>query len=338
LGRYLSLKKVFSSYFLFVLIILIAYGLSKAQEIKAVPKDYGYYILKNGEFAPIPEIVAKASNPLPGPAIEWGVLAFDSKPEFIIEEQAPTILIYDPGVSLDKLRLFRLCQFKKLRAVDFHQDPPEPKSFEKLFGLKSDSLVDFGKLTIVGAYATKRWLIRSHPDLVFIRPREKLSPGMYALSCDERLVSCIVPNDINIPARAFEITGPETESEALNLLNPVDKPRVQVLKCCTSRRLEGIETLGGEKPDFFISDRKIFSFVELKGYRPGEIVEFVLCRPDGTIEARNKQVLGPPSPDGRARVYQEFSPEFFLIPGNWKLAVKVYGDVVKCIPFSVSEY
>lgn len=66
------------------------------------------------------------------------------------------------------------------------------------------------------------------------------------------------------------------------------------------------------------------------------IVEFLLHRPDGSIHARHKRILDFPKPGRIYSILQEFIPSNLLMPGKWVLGIKIYGELVKCIPFYVS--
>lgn len=321
--------------YLFALMILSHSGIIEGQELISVPKYYGFYILKQGVWLPLLEMATSFYAPLKCSEGSWGILCLDSKPEILTEEQRPTILAYDPKMNINELSLVRLWYFKKLKAVYFHGEPPDPGLFEKLYGVERNSILDFGKWTAVGTYSFKAWPVTGHPEMLYIRPEEKFSPGVYAVCQSKNFTSLPVQADLKIPLRSFEIIGTETGPPDIF---PVDNPRVKVMKSCVSNRLEGIEKTKGGEPVFSVSEKKLFAYIELKGYRSGEIIEFIWYRPDGSIQARNKQILSLPFPGRTSSVSQEMSPSHLLLPGRWMLAVKVYGELVVCLKFNVDIY
>jgi len=327
--------KILFGFALFILIILSVSIFFEAQEIENVPEFYGYYFLKKGEWVKIPEIVTTLHAPLKSVCSTWGILGIDSKPEIIIEEQRPIIFIYNKDKNINKLQLVRLWYFEKLRAVDFHGAPPDPGSFKKLCGVERNSMQNFGKWTVVGTYPIKGWTVQNHPEMLCIRPKKKLPPGVYAVYQGTKFTSLPVSSDLGLPLRAFEIIG---EKEKPPELTPVDNPRVKIINFCISDKLEGIENMSAAKYNFLVSDKQIIAYIEVKGQRGREIVNFIWYRPDSTIQVRHKQVLSLPQPGRIFYVYQKFRPSCLLMPGTWVLAIKIYGELVKCTPFYVSNH
>ena len=325
--------RILFKYALFILIILSVSIFVEAQEIENVPGSYGYYFLKKGEWVKIPEIVTTLRTPLKGVFSTWGILGIDSKPEIIIEEQYPTFLIYDKDTNTNKLQLVRLWYFEKLRAVDFHGTPPDPGSFKKLCGVERNSLQDFKKWTVVGTYPIIGRLILNHPDMFRVRPKKNLPPGVYAIYQGTKFTSLPLSSDLGIPLRAFEIKGAEKEPPELTC---VDNPRVKIINSCISDRLEGIENMRVKKYNFLVSEKQIICYIGIKGQRSGEIAKFIWYRPDGTIQVRHKYVLGLAQPGKIFYVHQKYNPSNLLMPGKWILAVEIYGERVKCMPFYIS--
>ena len=179
-------------------------------------------------------------------------------------------------------------------------------------------------------YDIKGGPLSNRPDVIRIFPQEKLPPGIYAICQGREFTSRPVQMDPNLSFWAFEISGAESTLTEPSL---VENPRVKILKCCISNKLEGIENLKSTKDNYFISQNQIAAYLELQGHRAGEIIEFIWCRPDGTIQERKRQILS-----FERQVYQSFNPHNLLMPGKWRLAVKIYGELVKCIPFQVSAY
>ena len=327
------MRKIFMGNVSLLLIFYFGSQFCEAQAIKNLPGSFGYYILKSGELVKLPEITATKKAPLSGPGSSWGVFGLDSKPEVSVEEQRPTIFIYEPGLNSKQLRLGRLWYFEKLRAVDFHGEPPARESFKKSCGVERKSLLDFGKWTVVGTYTTTGRTVPNRPELFRIRPKRNLPPGIYAIYDRTKFSSRSVQSVSGIPLRAFEVVSVEKK---LPEYTPVSHPRFTLLKCYLSDKLERIEDLNVTKDNFFVSDNPIFTYAQIKGHRSGEVIEFIWCRPDGTVQVRKKQVLSLP-PSGKIfHVYQKFRPTNLLMPGKWMLEVKIYGELVKRFPFQVS--
>lgn len=332
------LKNVIIIFFdsvLFILIILSASRIVEAQEIENVPETYGYYILKDGEWVEIPEVVTTRECPLKGDCSTWGILGIDSKPEIVIEKPRPIIFAYEQGGDITEFKLFRLWYFEKLRAVDFHGEPPAPGDFKELCGMERNSLQSFGKWTAVGTHSLKSWPSPKNPKMICIRPKEKLPSGVYAIYQGLKFSSSPTSSDLSIPLRVFEISGVEN---TLPELTPESNPRVTIIKSYISDKLAGIENLRSLQSSFLVSANRIVIYVELKAQRSGEIVEFILYRPDGTIQTRSRQVIALPEPGRIFHLYQEFTPSNLLMPGKWELTIEVYGILVKCIPFYVNVY
>jgi hypothetical protein len=327
------MRKIFMGNVSFLLIFFFVSQFCKAQIIENLPGSFGCYILKSGELVMLPEITATKKNPLSGPGSSWGIFGLDSKPEVAVEEQRPTIFIYEPGLNLKQLRLGRLWYFEKLRAVDFHGEPPGPESFKKSCGVERKSLLDFGKWTVVGTYSIAGRTVPNRPELFRIRPKRKLPPGVYAVYDRTKFSSRSVQSASGIPLRAFEVVGVEKK---LPEYTPVSHPRFTLLKCFLSDKRERIEDLNAAKDNFFVSDNPIFTYAQIKGHRSGEVIEFIWYRPDGTVQIRQKQALRLPPRGKIFHVYQEFRPLNLLMPGKWMLEVKIYGELVKRFLFQVS--
>jgi len=327
------MRKIFLGNVSLLLIFFFVSQFCKAQIIENLPRSFGYYILKSGELVKLPEITATKKAPLSGSGSSWGIFGLDSKPELAVEEQRPTIFIYEPGLDSKQLRLGRLWYFKKLRAVDFHGEPPARESFKKSCGVERKSLLDFGKWTVVGTYTITGRTVPNRPELFRIRPKRKLPPGVYAIYDRTKFSSRSVQSASDIPLRAFEVLGIEKK---LQEYIPVSHPRFTILKCCLSDKLERIEKLNTSKDNFFVSDNPIFTYVQIRGHRSGEVIEFIWNRPDGTVQLRQKRGLSLPPRSKIFHFYQEFRPTNLLMPGKWMLEVKVYGERVKCLPFQVS--
>jgi len=326
-------RKIFLGNVSLLLLIFFVSHFCNAQTIENLPGSFGYFILKSGELVKLPEITATKKAPLSGPGSRWGIFGLDSKPELAVEEQRPTIFIYEPGLNSKQLILGRLCYFEKLRAVDFHGEPPGPEFFKKSCGVERKSLLDFGKWTVVGTYTTTGRTVPNRPELFRIRPKRKLPPGVYAVYDRTKFSSRSVQSTSDIPLRAFEVVGIEKK---LPEYTPVSHPRVTILKCNLSDKLERIENPIAAKDSFFVSDNPIFTYAQIKGHRSGEVIEFIWCRPDGTVQLRQKRALSLPPRGKIFHVYQEFRPSHLLMPGKWMLEVKVYGELVKFILFQVS--
>lgn len=319
-----------------VSLLLIFFFVSQfcnAQIIENLPGSYGYYILKSGDLVKLSELTATKKAPLSGPGSKWGIFGLDSKPGLAVEDQRPTIFIYEPGLSSKQLILGRLWYFEKLRAVDFHGEPPARESFKKSCGAERTSLLDFGKWTVVGTYTTTGRPVPNRPELFRIRPKSKLPPGVYALFDRTKFSSRSVQSTSGIPLRAFEVVSIEKK---LPEYTPLSHPRFTILKCCLSDKRERIEDLNVTKDNFFVSDNPIFIYAQIKGHRDGEVIEFIWCRPDRTIQVRQKRALSLPPRGKIFHVYQEFKPLNLLMPGKWMLEVKIYGELVKRFPFQVS--
>ncbi len=327
------MKKISLGAFSLLLIIFFVSQFCEAQIIEYLPGSFGYYILKSGELVKLPEITATKKASLSGSGSSWGIFGLDSKPELAVEEQRPTIFIYKPGLNSKQLILGRLWYFEKLRAVDFHGEPPSRESFKKSCGVERKSLLDFGKWTVVGTYPTAGRAVPNRPELFRIRPKRKLPPGIYAVYDRTKFSSRPVQSASGIPLRAFEVVGVEKK---LPEYTPVSHPRFTLLKCFLSDKLERIEDLKVAKNNFFVSDNPIFTYVQIKGHRSGEVIEFIWYRPDGTVQVRQKQSLSLPPRGKIFHVYQKFRPTNLLMPGKWMLEVKVYGERVKYFPFQVS--
>ena len=132
--------------------------------------------------------------------------------------------------------------------------------------------------------------------------------------------------------RAFEIKGAEKEPSELTC---VDNPRVKIISSCISNRLEGIENMRVNKYNFLVSEKQIIAYIGIKGQRGGEIAKFIWYRPDGTIQVRHKYVLSLAQPGKIFYVHQKYNPPDLLMPGKWILAIEIYGELVKCLPFYV---
>lgn len=327
------MKKIFLGNVSLLFIFFFVSQFCKAQIIENLPGSFGYYILKSGELVKLTEITATKKAPLSGPGSSWGIFGLDSKPELAVEEQRPTIFIYEPGLNSKQLILGRLWYFEKLRAVDFHGEPPARESFKKSCGAERKSLLDFGKWTVVGTYATTGRAVPNHPELFRIRPKRKLPPGIYAVYDRTKFSSRSVQSVSDIPLRAFEVVAVEKK---LPEYTQVSHPRFTILKCYLSDKLKRIEDLKVAKDNFFVSDNPIFTYTQIKGHRSGEVIEFIWYRPDGTVQVRQKRALSLPPRGKIVHVYQEFRPLNLLMPGKWMLEVKIYGELVKCFLFQVS--
>lgn len=313
---------------LFILIILTGKWPVKSQEIKNLPTAYGYYILKDGELVSIPKMKTIFQTPFGDTSNPWGILGLDSKPEVVIEDQRPVILIHDQGLNVKNFSMARLWRFENLRAQNFCGMSLDPISFKESFGVEKESLQPFGKWTPVGIYDIKGGPLPNRPDIIRIIPQEKLPSGIYAIYQGRDFISRAVQKNPNLSVWPFEISGAEpTPLEPA----PVENPRVKFIKCCISDKLEGIEDLKIAKDNFLVSENQIITYFELQGHRAGEIFELIWFRPDGTIQERQKQVLS-----SSRRIRQSFNPDNLLMPGKWKLAIKIYGELVKRIPFQVS--
>lgn len=315
---------------LFILIIFLYRGLGESQEIKNLPESHGCYILKGEGWLAIPEMKTTLQTLSKGTESNWGILGIDSKPGLVTEDQSPVVLILGQALDVKNFILSRLWHFEKLRAQDFCGTPLDPISFKKSFGVEKDGLQPFGKWTPVGIYNIKGGPLPNRADVIRIFPQEKLPSGVYAICQSREFTSLPVQINPNISVWAFEISGAEPLP-----FEPVivENPRVKVINCCISDKLEGIESIKVIKDNFSVSENQIIAYLELQGQRPGEIIEFIWFRPDGTIQERQRHVLS-----FSRGVYQSFNPNNLLMPGKWMVAIKIYGELVKCIPLQVSAF
>jgi len=169
--------------------------------------------------------------------------------------------------------------------------------------------------------------------MYFFRPKEELLPGKYAVCPGTKFTSHPSQIDSGISVRVFEITG-EEENHAI--FNPVDNPPVRIINSCISDTEVGTKSMKKTISNFLVSVKQIICSIDVKGQRGGEIVEFIWCRPDGTIQAKHKQVLPFAQPERLVHVYHVYKPNHLLMPGKWTVAIEIYGQLVKCHPFYVS--
>jgi len=329
-------KKIFIIFLRFNLLLVILYltnSFVECQAIKNLPESYGYYFFRAGKWKKIPEATVTLEAPFKERGCSWGIYGLDYKPEITIQSKRPVIYIFEQNIDLSQLKLVRLWYFQKLRAVDYHGNPPPPDSFGKSLGVSANKKLDFGKWTVAATYPIKGGPIPNHSEIYLCRPREELLPGKYAICLGTKFTSHPSKVDSGLKVRVFEIIG---EEENQPVINPVDHPSVRIINCTISDTGVDTKSMKGTRSDFLVSAKQIICSIEVKGQRGGEIVEFIWCRPDGTIQARHKQVL-PFAQTGRSfHVYHTYKPTHLLMPGKWTVAVEIYGELVKCHSFYVN--
>ncbi len=318
---------------LLIVLFSLASGFVECQEIKNLPESHGYYFLETGKWKKIPEKIVTLEAPFKDRGCSWGIYGLDYTPEISVPSKRPIIYIYEKNVDLSQLKLVRLWYFQKLRAVDFHGDPPPYDSFGESLGVNTNDKLDFGKWTVVAAYPIKGGPIPNHSEMFFFRPKEELLPGKYAVCLGTKFTSHPSRVDSGLSVRVFEIIG-EEENQAL--FNPVDHPSVRIVNCCVSDTEEGIKSMKRTRSDFLVSVKQIICSIDVKGQRGGEIVQFIWYRPDGTIQAKHKQVLPFAQPGRSFYVDHVYRPGHLLMPGKWTIAIKIYGQLIKCHPFYVN--
>jgi hypothetical protein len=331
-----SIQNIFRLFLCLHLLGLIgssAIRFAEGQEIKNLPESYGYYFFENGNLRKIPETAATLEAPFKDRGCSWGILGLDFKPEIVFKDQRPVIFIYEKSVELNRLKLVRLWYFQKLRAADFLGELPPEDSFEKSFGVNAGGLLDFGKWTVVAEYPIKGGPIPNLSEMYFVRSKEKLPPGKYAVCLGAAFTSHPSQAESGIRVRAFEIIG---EEKSPPIFNPVDNPPVRILNSCLSDTEQEIEIKKGAKSSFPVSAGQIICSIDIKGQRGGEIIEFTWFCPDGTAQAKYRQALPLPQPGKLIHLSQIHRPIHLLMPGKWTVAIKVYGQLVKCLPFYVA--
>jgi hypothetical protein len=309
-----------------------ANGFVECQEIKKLPGSYGYFFLEEGKWKKIPEAVVTLEAPFKERGCSWGIYGLDYKPEITVQSKRLVVYIYEQDIDLSQLKIVRLWHFQKLRAVDFHGNPPPHDSFEKSLGVNAENKLDFGKWTVAATYPIKGGPIPNHSEIYLCRPKEELLPGKYAICPGTKFTSHPSRVDSGLKVRIFEITG---EEESQTLINPVDNPPVKIINCCISDTEVGTKSMKRTKSDFLVSVKQIICSIDVKGQRGGEIVEFILYRPDGTIQDRHRQVLPFAQPGRLFHVCHVYKPTHLLMPGKWTVAIEIYGQLVKCHSFYV---
>lgn len=327
-------NKFFLRFALFILIILLVSQFIEAQGTENTPEFYEFYISQNGKKIEIPEMPTMLQSPIKAISEPWSIPGINSRPKLTINEQRPVIYINKNGINIEKIKLVRLLYFEKLRVLDFQWGSLGSELHKKPNGEEKNSLRNFGQWAAVGTYPIKGGPMPNNPDLYCIRPEERLAPGVYTIyQCPGiKDSSCFIPFDLGIPLRTFEITG---EEAPFFELIPSNNTRIKIIMSNISNVLKGIKYPKAGKYNYLFSEEQIFAYIEFKGQRSGEIVEFLWHRPDGSIHARHKRRLGFPKPGRIFSVLQEFRPSNLLMPGKWVLGIKIYGELVKCIPFYV---
>ncbi|MBL7083031.1 MAG: hypothetical protein ISS41_05295 [Candidatus Aminicenantes bacterium] len=327
-------NKIFFRFALFIIMILPLSQLIEAQENKNTPEFYEFYISQNGKKIEIPEMPTMLQSPIKAISEPWNIPGINSRPKLTINEQRPVIYINKNGINLEKIKLVRLLYFEKLRVFDFQWGSLGSELHKKPNGEERNSLRNFGQWAAVGTYPIKGGPMPNNPDLYCIRPKERLAPGVYTIyQCPGiKDSSCFIPFDLGIPLRTFEITG---EEAPFFELIPSNNPSIKIIKSNISNVLKGIKCPRAGKYNYLFSEEQIFAYIEVEGQRGGEIVEFLWHRPDGSIHARQKRILDFPKPGRIISILQEFVPSNLLMPGKWVLGIKIYGELVKCIPFYV---
>jgi hypothetical protein len=326
-------SKILLRFSLLIVLFSLASGFVECQEIRNLPESYGYYFFNEGKWKKIPELIATLEAPLKERGCPWGIYGLDYKPEIAVKSKRPVIYIYEQDIDLRQIKLVRLWYFQKLRAVDYHGDPPPHDSFEKSLGVSANNKLDFGKWTVAATYPIKGGPIPNQSEMYLCRPNEELLPGKYAVCPGTKFTSHPSKIDSGLSVRVFEIIG---EEENPALFNPVDNPPVKIINCSISDTELGTKTIKRTRSEFLVSVKQIICSIDVKGQRGGEIVEFIWCRPDGTIQAKYKQGLPFAQPGRLFHVYHVYKPNHLLMPGKWTVAIKIYGQLVKCHPFYVS--
>lgn len=316
-----------------VILILSVSIMTKSQAIEKFPDFYGYYLLKNGECVEIPMMPTMYKTCLRGIASTWRIHGLMAEPKIVIENQRPTILIYEKDINIDDLKLGQLYYFEKLRAVDFHGTPPDPPFFKGLCGVEMESLQDLGLWTVVGTYPLRIGPVPNHPDMYRISPKEDLAPGAYAVYKSKVFTSRPLAGDFNIPLWPFRINNIEWEFPKIP---PLEQSHVQISKFVIAAGWDQEDNPVEIKRNFLVSDRQIYAYIDVKDNPGGEVVEINWVRPDGSVYVQNKVSLAP-TPPGKVRwVSSKFLPDNLLMPGRWRVDIKIDGKLVRAEKFNVS--
>ena len=308
-------------------------GSTGVESTEEVPDFYGYYILKGGEWVEIPRMFTEKKTCLKGVCSSWGIHGLITKPELVSDDLRPTIIIYEKGLNIDALKLVRLWYFEQLRAVDFHGSPPDPGFFRSLCGVRRENLCFLGLWTPVGTYPHQIGPVPNHPDMYRIRAKEKLPPGIYAVSQSKNFTSRPMAGDFHILIRAFQIRGLESKSTEPP---PLFQTPVKIVRTLIAEGLDQGENPVGIKTHFLVSTQQIVGYMDVKETRGGEVIDLIWLRPDRSVHVQDRITLSSPRPGKVQYVYSRFKPANLLMPGTWVFAIKINGDLVRWKPFHVS--